>query len=428
MKKSHSTLDEHKGYWDKRCEVLSPFLWLPAEKVLDNMHDSSANLEGVNALSDTWFDSQTYSLPYSSHHNNRNTPQSGTQALRSRKIRIYPDKAQREILTLWMRTARYVYNKTLEHINSGSEADWLAIKRWMLNELPAWTENVPYQIKAVAIRDACINYRLTAKNNTTARFRARRDAKQTVFVPKASATKRGVYSRFLGRMDYAEDWPEPEGDCRIILDCGRWFVSVPVSVQVFPERAGKTASVDPGVRSFMTFYSLDSCGKIGKGAFSRIYSLCSYLDDLKSRMPSVNHRQRYKMKKAADRLRWRIRNLAEELQHKTALFLVRNFDVIALPELRADFAEMFTSPSMREILGETHSGFQEFLRAKAKEYGTTIIAQNEEWTSQTCSWNGEITEPGRVIRNKGVTLDRDYNGARGIFLRALRESAVPAPV
>ena len=424
---SHDNSHDTKGYWDKRCEVLSSFLWLPAKRVLDNMPQSAANLESTHILRDTWFDSQTYSLPYSSHHKHDKSAKD-SEVLRSRKIRFYPDAKQKDILRHWMHTARYVYNESLEYISQGNKPDWLAIKSWLLKSLPDWTENTPYQIKAIAVRDACINARISAKTNSTAHFRARHSAKQTIFVPKASATKFGIYTRFLGRMDFAEDMPQPEGDCRVILDCGRWFVSVPVKVQELPQTSGHTASLDPGIRSFMTFYSLDSCGKIGDGAFSRIYSLCSYLDDLNARMTLTNHRQRYRMKKAADRLRWRIRNLVEELQHKTALFLVKNFDVIALPELRADFADELKSVSFREIVGRAHSEFREFLESKGKEYGTKIIQQDEQWTSQTCSWSGEVRKPGKFIRDEGITLDRDYNGARGIFLRALRESAIISPV
>ncbi|MBQ7543924.1 MAG: transposase [Synergistaceae bacterium] len=420
MSRMHANTTPPGSYWDKRCEVLSSFLWLPTKRVLDDMPQSAANLEDVTPLKDTWFDSQIYSLPYTTHQNNgAQHPASPSQ--RSRNIRIYPNAEQREVLRHWMRTARYVYNRATECIVKGSKADWLAIKGFLLKELPEWTENVPFQIKAVAVRDAC----MTFKKGDAPRFRARSSTKQTIFVPKASVSKRGIYTRYLGRMDFAEDFPESCGDCRVILDGGRWFVSVPVSVSERAEHYGRVVSVDPGFRSFVTFYSLDSCGKIGVGAFSRIYSLCRYLDGLNERMAKTNHRQRYKMKKAAERLRWKIRNLVEELQHKTALFLVKNFDVIALPEFRA---EDFGSGSLREIAGDAHAGFQEFLRAKAREYGAKVIAQNEDGTSCVCSWNGEARTAGRVIRDGAITLDRDYNGARGIFLRALRESAIPSPV
>ena len=429
MKKTSRALDEHKGYWDKRCEALSSFLWLPSEKVLDDMPESSVKLEGTEQLKDSWFSSQIYSLAGAGTSPKDDRQVVKTDALRSRKIRFYPDAEQRKILTLWIKALVFVYNKTLEYFAGGGSGEWVKVKRLMLMDLPEWLDDVPYQLKAIAARDACINVKLSAKSGSTARPRAESDAKHTIFVPKMSARNGGVYPRFLGRLNLAEKMPEPDGDCRLIYDCGRWFVSVPVNTTELSESAGRTAALDPGVRSFITFYGADSCGKIGEGAFSRIYSLCGYLDDLNARMAKTNHRQRYKMKKAADRLHWRIRNLVEELQHKTALFLVRNFDVIALPELRADFAAGFESESLRRVLRETHSDFRDFLESKAREYGRRIIAQDEQWTSQTCSWSGEIRKPGRkFIRDKGVTVDRDYNGARGIFLRALRESAILSPV
>ena len=51
---------------------------------------------------------------------------------------------------------------------------------------------------------------------------------------------------------------------------------------------------------------------------------------------------------------------------------------------------------------------------------------NEAYTSKTCSWDGSVEEKlgGRaVIRDEdGFGMDRDVNGARGIFLRALGDS------
>lgn len=405
-------------YWDTKCEALSQFLWLPSKKVLNTIGESSENLVNHSSLKATWFDSEMHSLPYAPRISRQRT---SPETQRSRKIRIYPDSKQKEILRHWMNAARHVYNLATEYIAKDGKTDWLAVKAIILQHLPSWMEDVPYQIKAIAVRDACMTFRNTGKP----RFRARGSAKQTIFVPKASVSRRGVYTRYLGRMDYAENLPEISGDCRVILDDGRWFVLVPVSVKADSCPAGRAVSIDPGFRSFITFYGLDSCGKIGKGAFSRIRSLCGYLDDLNFRMSSANHRQRYKMRKAADRLRWKIRDLVEELQHKAALFLVRNFEVIALPEFRA---EDFGEGTLREVAGNAHAGFADILRAKADEYGAKVISQDEAGTSQVCSWNGEAKSAGRFIRDGDITLDRDYNGARGIFLRALRESAIPAPV
>ena len=51
---------------------------------------------------------------------------------------------------------------------------------------------------------------------------------------------------------------------------------------------------------------------------------------------------------------------------------------------------------------------------------------NEAYTSKTCSWSGEIVPDlggaKRITGKDGVTLDRDINGARGVFLRALGDT------
>jgi len=43
---------------------------------------------------------------------------------------------------------------------------------------------------------------------------------------------------------------------------------------------------------------------------------------------------------------------------------------------------------------------------------------------KTVSWTGEVKSVGgsRVIRSSGITLDRDLNGARGIFIWSLVDS------
>ena len=67
--------------------------------------------------------------------------------------------------------------------------------------------------------------------------------------------------------------------------------------------------------------------------------------------------------------------------------------------------------------------FRQFLTWKAWQNGKAVVVVNEAYTSKTCSWSGEIVQNlggAKVIRGSdGIRLDRDVNGARGIFLRAL---------
>ena len=59
-----------------------------------------------------------------------------------------------------------------------------------------------------------------------------------------------------------------------------------------------------------------------------------------------------------------------------------------------------------------------------------MLDVNEAYTSKTRSWDGAVnTKLGgaKAIRDDtGFGMDRDVNGARGIFLRALGDSPLPA--
>ena len=130
-------------------------------------------------------------------------------------------------------------------------------------------------------------------------------------------------------------------------------------------------------------------------------------------------------------MRVRIINLINELHHQAARFLVDNFDLILLPtfetsEMVQRGRRKIRSKSVRSMLTFAHYRFQRFLLWKAWETGKQVLLVNEAYTSKTCSWSGEIVAKlgGRrwIQGSDGVRVERDINGARGIFLRALGDT------
>jgi len=200
-----------------------------------------------------------------------------------------------------------------------------------------------------------------------------------------------------------------------------------------PENQGRIVAIDPGIRAFATFYSPDECGQIASGDYARLVRLAHHLDDLLSRLDPkrregrVPARRRQGMRKAAARMRAKFRDLVDELHWKTIRFLVDNFDVILLPTFatsrmvsRAN--RKIRAKSVRSMLTFAHYRFARRLEWKAATLGKTVLRVNEAYTSKTVSWTGEIIANlgGRkTIKSGGITVNRDINDARGIFLRAL---------
>ena len=356
--------------------------------------------------------------------------------IKSKKIRVYPDKEQRGTLRKWFGTARFVYNKTIALLNeTDTKANWKAIKTGIIHSLPDWAKEVPYQIKSVATRDTCIAVREAKKRTKQtgekhfAGFKSKHNPSDSVFIPKSAIKSQGVYQTILGKLRLTEKLPENLKDSRLVQDGRHYYLCVSYSATI-PKREpnGRVVALDPGVRTFLTEFHETGFGWIGHHAINKIQRLCSHLDDLLSRATKAKTQSRKNMRRAANRIRKRIKNLVNELHHKVARYLVDNFDIILLPTFETSQmthrgSRKLQKKTVRQMLTLSHFRFKTFLKHKAKEAGGIVIDVSEAYTSKTVSWTGEIirTLGGKKIikDNFGMTMDRDLNGARGIFLRAL---------
>ena len=315
---------------------------------------------------------------------------------------------------------------------------------------PEW-ESVPYQVKRTSVRDACramsnvkkFNRQLAIYHRGGTRldeefaelnFRSRKNPRQSCYIPDDAVTEHGVYHTVLGSLRMAEAIPAGQKECRLVKERGLYWLAVPHPVQCDIEAPSGDGIValDPGVRTFLTYFSETDCGKIGHHAFGRIQRLCHHLDDLISRTDTEpdRHRRR-RMRKAQAKLRQRIVNLVDELHWQVARWLTGNYQVILLPtfetqDMTRRAGRKIRSKTARMMLSFRHYEFKQRLKWKAWQRGALAIDVNEAYTSKTRSWDGTVDARlggARVIRDgNGFGMDRDVNGARGIFLRALGDS------
>ena len=137
------------------------------------------------------------------------------------------------------------------------------------------------------------------------------------------------------------------------------------------------------------------------------------------------------MRRAQARLRQRIINLVDELHWQVARWLTSHYRVILLPtfetqDMTARAGRKIRSKTARMMLSFRHHEFKRRLRWKAWQRGALVIEVNEAYTSRTRSWDGTVDARlggAKVIRDGSrFGMDRDVNGARGVFLRALGDS------
>ncbi len=121
--------------------------------------------------------------------------------------------------------------------------------------------------KSIAIKDACLAVKAAKQGFSKdglirkGKFRSRKDTKQSIYVPKTAIKDCGVYHSILGKCRIKEALPATFSDGRLTLAYGEYYLIVSEEVQqVKTDKQGRLVALDPGVRTFMTFFSEDSYG------------------------------------------------------------------------------------------------------------------------------------------------------------------------
>jgi putative transposase len=433
-------------YWNESCLAMS-------QKLLSYTKTGcvGSDLNSLNPLQESSIAKSWFSTTVHCHHNQRwlkTSSQSFTSSLvectylentvvRSKKIRIYPKNPQQARRYLGL--SRWWYNRTINYINQpDTKASLYNVRKIVQkgDDIPEWAMDCPQRIREHAMSDACDAVKnAKVKCQKTGQFqkvsyRARRDPIQSFGFDAQSLKQDYVFNlkKFKMEFEATEEINVDLEDIRIVREGSRYFLITPQKrhYQVPENQRIDAVALDPGVRTFVTFYSEVLHGKIGEGDFQRIYRLCLFLDKIYSKMTKAKCRQKRRLKQAAERMRWKIFDFIEELHKKTANFLYKTFDRVFIPSFEtSQMVSKLCSNVARNMMTFAHYRFKQFLMAKGQEFMCEVIECNEAYTSKTCSYCGKIHQIGnnKVMKCEcGAKVDRDYNGARGIFLRALAVS------
>jgi putative transposase len=114
-----------------------------------------------------------------------------------------------------------------------------------------------------------------------------------------------------------------------------------------------------------------------------------------------------------------IKRQRRDFHHKTALVLVRQYDVIYLEDLRV--ANLVRNHHLAKSISDAGwAAFRTILDAKAACAGRWVVAVPPQYTSQDCSGCGARVPKSLSVRTHicpfcGLVLDRDVNGAQNVL-------------
>jgi putative transposase len=203
-------------------------------------------------------------------------------------------------------------------------------------------------------------------------------------------------------------------------ECGKWFAifTAETGAKTLHE-TNQAIGIDAGIKSFLTL----SDGTVIENP--RFYQ--SLQKSLRVVQRSVSRKKKggSNRRKAVLKLRkihQKIRNCRLDFQHKAARFLVNNFDIIAIEDLRVK--NMLKNHHLAKAISDVSwSSFYSVLESKAVEADRKFVKVNPRSTSQKCSGCGAIVKKDLSVRihncSCGLSLDRDENAARNILALGL---------
>lgn len=474
--KLYPTLDQeltssekaYKPFWNSSLKEEYQKLWLPIETDLVALDMTSSNSSLRPSMSNwrslTMQRSQSMSSQKTSYRSLQFLPpvtMDPENTTYCRKLRIYPNREQLQLFRKCLGAYRYFYNKTNCFIKdcrlkrevvplSRSKIRPMVLKSDSSlneNDPEKWQKDVPYDVRQEAINDCVVawktnltkmkrkqiksfNVKYKSKKDMSQIFRVNKNAlnieSMRIFVTRL---KNKAKLRFRKRdlKKYTEDGTLDRNFLVLFQKPDYWYVCLPKVRQspIYENAAYKSVFLDPGVRTFQTFYSPEGiCGKITVD--DKIKALAAKHDMLQSLSSKASSRTKRHMKARMEKLRHKMKNIVNDLHWQTCHFLTTGFRTIVIPPFETSKMTQGSplgSKVTRNMLTLSHGLFKDRLKYYCALKQRYLLITSEAYTTKTCGCCGHLQEmQGAKVYHCSqceMILDRDLNGARNLALRTL---------
>lgn len=359
--------------------------------------------------------------------------------LKTYRYRIYPNNRQKQIIDQTIELCRYLYNCGLEHRILAYRQRRASVYAYQqINELPGIKEVFPdyKNIYSQVLQDVL----------------RRLDKTFSSFFRRVKTGEKPGFPRYKGENRYHSfTYPQPQenmipangkvylpkiGKVKIKLHReipgniktvtvtrrnGKCYACFTVEVEsVLLPKTGRTVGIDVGVFAFVA--TSDGLLVQSPQTYRKAEKSLKALQREVSRRKKGSNRRRKSVQKLAS-VHEKIANQRKDIAHKTARYLVNNYDLIAHEDLQ--IKNMVKNHHLAKSIQDSGWGmFFDILAYKAEEAGKQVIKVNPHNTSQICSGCGHIVKKTLAVRihkcpHCGLELDRDINAARNILATAL---------
>lgn len=349
---------------------------------------------------------------------------------RAKKVRMYPTKSQKKILTKYMSDSRRVYNECVRKLIDGVSTSKIrdtVLRARCMDKTMEKTLRTPEHV-----RQKSVDQFVTAQKGVQSRetgslhFRSKFGQKQRIGLQKKDSRIQGhrvhiTFKEFNESILLGEELVPADGLLtEIVRDRGVYYATVTKTTPVSPKSDGlRVVSLDMGSRKFGSFYSPDgSIGFIGEEAGQKLLRLITKRERLKKLKESKS-----KLTKGWRKVSKRIANLVNEMHNKVALYLVQNYDVIMVGRLTNSV--MKTKAHRNQKLLHAclkHYQFRQRLISKANDHGKRVAIVPEQLTTKLCdrcgfiNWKMKAEEVFNCPKCKH-SCDRDIHSGRCIFIK-----------
>jgi putative transposase len=460
-------------FWSNKIQILSDKLFLPIKENLVKINPIDISIDGLS-IKEYKSNKKNYELKI------KKETIEPKLITKTKKIKLFFTKEQKETMKVIFGTYRYYYNRTITYINNidtknktswflvdslnettkteinleGGFFNFIDMRKKLKNPKPNWIiEGFPSHLIDLAIRECltnfttCLEMYKKIKKPFKLKFKTKKNIEQSINLEAYMIGKNGIFVNWqinntplFKNIKSSEQFMKEHYGSTLTYNkiLNTYYLNLTYKINSNPVKHKKLGAIDPGVRTPATVYSTNNVVEIGNDMQERIFKVCHEIDIIKSNM---NKKEYYKnveqeiiiikmtpdkkaqLRRALHRKIQYLKNIKKEFHNKLINYLCDNFSTIIFPPFKTqEMVGKLHSKTSRQMYNLSFYQLREKLRNKCKELHVILLEHSEAYTSKTCTKCGNVKYKlgsNKIYNCKkcNLTIDRDINGSRNILLK-----------